>query len=120
MGEWCCLEPLQLPRGNAQHPVPLCPPDDAFINPHLAKIFERVRQSADFMPLKQMTVGGHCSRGVGAVSGLLGPHTALLKPLPLSRKLSTMTWGPTGETIWSTLRSDLLPLPPLARCTWPA
>ncbi|XP_021573886.1 atypical kinase COQ8A, mitochondrial [Carlito syrichta] len=31
-----------------------CLPDDAFINPHLAKIFERVRQSADFMPLKQM------------------------------------------------------------------
>uniref|UniRef100_A0A5F9C6J5 Atypical kinase COQ8A, mitochondrial n=1 Tax=Oryctolagus cuniculus TaxID=9986 RepID=A0A5F9C6J5_RABIT len=31
------------------------PTDDAFINPHLAKIFERVRQSADFMPLKQMT-----------------------------------------------------------------
>uniref|UniRef100_A0A8D0Z2E6 Atypical kinase COQ8A, mitochondrial n=1 Tax=Sus scrofa TaxID=9823 RepID=A0A8D0Z2E6_PIG len=30
------------------------PSDDAFINPHLAKIFERVRQSADFMPLKQM------------------------------------------------------------------
>uniref|UniRef100_A0A8C7ZH14 Atypical kinase COQ8A, mitochondrial n=1 Tax=Oryzias sinensis TaxID=183150 RepID=A0A8C7ZH14_9TELE len=29
--------------------------DDAFINPHLAKIFERVRQSADFMPIKQMT-----------------------------------------------------------------
>uniref|UniRef100_A0A8D2B903 Atypical kinase COQ8A, mitochondrial n=1 Tax=Sciurus vulgaris TaxID=55149 RepID=A0A8D2B903_SCIVU len=29
--------------------------DDAFINPHLARIFERVRQSADFMPLKQMT-----------------------------------------------------------------
>ncbi|EQB78536.1 chaperone activity of bc1 complex-like, mitochondrial [Camelus ferus] len=29
--------------------------DDAFINPHLAKVFERVRQSADFMPLKQMT-----------------------------------------------------------------
>lgn len=28
--------------------------DDAFINPHLQKIFERVRQSADFMPLKQM------------------------------------------------------------------
>ncbi|CAO2638635.1 Atypical kinase COQ8A, mitochondrial [Lemmus lemmus] len=32
--------------------------DDAFINPHLAKIFERVRQSADFMPLKQMTYPG--------------------------------------------------------------
>lgn len=30
--------------------------DDAFINPHLQKIFERVRQSADFMPLKQMMV----------------------------------------------------------------
>ncbi|MCJ8750057.1 hypothetical protein PDJAM_G00194950 [Pangasius djambal] len=28
--------------------------DDAFINPHLSKIFERVRQSADFMPIKQM------------------------------------------------------------------
>ncbi|TSL47651.1 Atypical kinase COQ8A, mitochondrial [Bagarius yarrelli] len=28
--------------------------DDAFINPHLVKIFERVRQSADFMPIKQM------------------------------------------------------------------
>lgn len=31
--------------------------DDAFINPQLAKIFDRVRQSADFMPIKQMTVG---------------------------------------------------------------
>ncbi|KPP71453.1 hypothetical protein Z043_109642, partial [Scleropages formosus] len=30
--------------------------DDAFINPQLAKIFERVRQSADFMPIKQMMV----------------------------------------------------------------
>ncbi|XP_037305158.2 atypical kinase COQ8A, mitochondrial isoform X3 [Pungitius pungitius] len=29
--------------------------DDAFINPQLAKVFERVRQSADFMPIKQMT-----------------------------------------------------------------
>ncbi|KAJ0026973.1 hypothetical protein NQD34_017973 [Periophthalmus magnuspinnatus] len=29
--------------------------DDAFINPQLAKIFERMRQSADFMPIKQMT-----------------------------------------------------------------
>ncbi|XP_034756145.1 atypical kinase COQ8A, mitochondrial [Etheostoma cragini] len=29
--------------------------DDAFINPELAKIFDRVRQSADFMPIKQMT-----------------------------------------------------------------
>ncbi|KAM8947166.1 atypical kinase COQ8A, mitochondrial isoform 2-T2 [Pelodytes ibericus] len=28
--------------------------DDAFINPQLQKIFERVRQSADFMPIKQM------------------------------------------------------------------
>lgn len=31
--------------------------DDAFINPQLAKIFERVRHSADFMPPKQMMVG---------------------------------------------------------------
>lgn len=28
--------------------------DDAFISPQMAKIFERVRQSADFMPTKQM------------------------------------------------------------------
>lgn len=33
-----------------------CLADDAFINPQLAKIFERVRQSADFMPTKQMMV----------------------------------------------------------------
>lgn len=39
--------------------VSVVPPllsDDAFINPQLAKIFERVRQSADFMPSKQMMV----------------------------------------------------------------
>lgn len=28
--------------------------DDSFINPQLQKVFERVRQSADFMPIKQM------------------------------------------------------------------
>ncbi|XP_030625759.1 atypical kinase COQ8A, mitochondrial [Chanos chanos] len=39
--------------------------DDAFINPQLAKIFERVRQSADFMPTKQM---------MKAVSNDLGPN----------------------------------------------
>ncbi|KAK0153663.1 Atypical kinase COQ8A, mitochondrial [Merluccius polli] len=38
--------------------------DDAFINPQLAKIFERARQSADFMPTKQM---------MKVVSGDLGP-----------------------------------------------
>ncbi|XP_054470035.1 atypical kinase COQ8A, mitochondrial isoform X2 [Anoplopoma fimbria] len=39
--------------------------DDAFINPQLAKIFERVRQSADFMPPKQM---------MKAISTDLGPN----------------------------------------------
>uniref|UniRef100_A0A665XE66 Atypical kinase COQ8A, mitochondrial n=1 Tax=Echeneis naucrates TaxID=173247 RepID=A0A665XE66_ECHNA len=39
--------------------------DDAFINPQLAKIFERVRQSADFMPTKQM---------MKAISSDFGPH----------------------------------------------
>lgn len=39
--------------------------DDVFINPQLAKIFERVRQSADFMPTKQM---------LKAVSSDLGPN----------------------------------------------
>ncbi|KAJ0062920.1 hypothetical protein NL108_008244, partial [Boleophthalmus pectinirostris] len=37
---------------------------DAFISPELAKIFERVRQSADFMPTKQM---------MKVISGELGP-----------------------------------------------
>ncbi|XP_028995202.1 atypical kinase COQ8A, mitochondrial [Betta splendens] len=39
--------------------------DDAFINPQLAKIFERVRQSADFMPTKQM---------MKAITSDLGPN----------------------------------------------
>lgn len=39
--------------------------DDAFINPQLAKIFERVRQSADFMPTKQM---------MNVISSDLGPN----------------------------------------------
>nr|XP_023695085.1 atypical kinase COQ8A, mitochondrial-like isoform X1 [Paramormyrops kingsleyae] len=39
--------------------------DDAFINPQLAKIFERVRQSADFMPMKQM---------MKTINGDLGPN----------------------------------------------
>uniref|UniRef100_A0A8C9Z9N6 Atypical kinase COQ8A, mitochondrial n=1 Tax=Sander lucioperca TaxID=283035 RepID=A0A8C9Z9N6_SANLU len=39
--------------------------DDAFISPQLAKIFERVRQSADFMPPKQM---------MKAISSDLGPN----------------------------------------------
>ncbi|XP_048831477.1 atypical kinase COQ8A, mitochondrial isoform X1 [Brienomyrus brachyistius] len=38
--------------------------DDAFINPQLAKIFDRVRQSADFMPMKQM---------MKTINGDLGP-----------------------------------------------
>lgn len=39
--------------------------DDAFINPQLAKIFDRVRQSADFMPPKQM---------MKTLNGDLGPN----------------------------------------------
>ncbi|KAG9336236.1 hypothetical protein JZ751_002583 [Albula glossodonta] len=39
--------------------------DDAFINPQLAKIFDRVRQSADFMPTKQM---------LKAITNDLGPN----------------------------------------------
>ncbi|XP_023807429.1 atypical kinase COQ8A, mitochondrial isoform X1 [Oryzias latipes] len=39
--------------------------DEAFINPQLAKIFDRVRQSADFMPTKQM---------MKVISGDLGPN----------------------------------------------
>ncbi|XP_075439802.1 atypical kinase COQ8A, mitochondrial-like [Ascaphus truei] len=39
--------------------------DDAFINPQLQKVFERVRQSADFMPIKQM---------MKTLNGDLGPN----------------------------------------------
>ncbi|TSO25147.1 Atypical kinase COQ8A, mitochondrial [Bagarius yarrelli] len=39
--------------------------DDAFIHPQLAKIFDRVRQNADFMPTKQM---------MKVVSNDLGPN----------------------------------------------
>ena len=38
-------------------------PDNSFINPQLQKIFERVRQSADFMPPWQMNVSGGSSAG---------------------------------------------------------
>lgn len=43
--------------------------DDAFINPHLQRIFERVRQSADFMPIKQMMVRNipECLSGKGTM-----------------------------------------------------
>ncbi|KAJ8399385.1 hypothetical protein AAFF_G00410970 [Aldrovandia affinis] len=39
--------------------------DDAFINPQLAKIFDRVRQSADFMPTKQMMKAVSNDLGMG-------------------------------------------------------
>lgn len=44
--------------------------DDAFINPHLQRIFERVRQSADFMPIKQMMVRNipECLSGKGTMT----------------------------------------------------
>uniref|UniRef100_A0A7N6FCA8 Atypical kinase COQ8A, mitochondrial n=1 Tax=Anabas testudineus TaxID=64144 RepID=A0A7N6FCA8_ANATE len=48
--------------------------DDAFINPQLAKIFERVRQSADFMPIKQMTVRAFSSFYMISLNSDLGPN----------------------------------------------
>ncbi|XP_029467920.1 atypical kinase COQ8A, mitochondrial-like [Rhinatrema bivittatum] len=39
--------------------------DDAFVNPTLQKIFERVRQGADFMPTKQMIKVLNCELGPG-------------------------------------------------------
>lgn len=51
--------------------------DDAFINPHLQRIFERVRQSADFMPIKQMTVRNipECFSEKGTMEEKMSPVT---------------------------------------------
>lgn len=77
-GAW----PVRLPRGQPSAISLLwCLPDDAFINPHLAKIFERVRQSADFMPLKQMTV-----RRVVPGQGLLQAALSLQRSCGASRE----------------------------------
>lgn len=40
-------------------------------------------------------------------------------PASPSRKLSTVTWAPTGGTSWSTSRSGPSRPPPSGRCTWP-
>lgn len=87
---WACCFPLS---------------DDAFINPQLAKIFERVRQSADFMPSRQMTVGNGEPRQ--------RPASVVLAPgwecsAPLCRRPSAAASAPTGETSWSTLRRSRL------------
>lgn len=37
-------------------PLTVLPLDNTFLSPQLQRIFERVRQSADFMPPSQMTV----------------------------------------------------------------
>uniref|UniRef100_A0A8W4FKC9 Atypical kinase COQ8A, mitochondrial n=1 Tax=Sus scrofa TaxID=9823 RepID=A0A8W4FKC9_PIG len=89
-------------RGAAVAPVPsFRGVDDAFINPHLAKIFERVRQSADFMPLKQMMVrrGGRRA-ALGAGVGVLGGFSG--GPRPCS-------WPPPGISLQKTLNKDLGP-----------
>lgn len=93
----------------SQNPVHLChssASDDAFINPQLAKVFERVRQSADFMPTKQMMV-----------------QCVLIDPCPseavksllnvcLYRESSAATWAQTGGNGCRTSRrSRLLPHP---------
>lgn len=64
-GEWrgqnessCCYR--QSDAGSlVLKPSHVCP-DNSFINPQLQKIFERVRQSADFMPSWQMKVSRRC------------------------------------------------------------
>ena len=78
-----------------------CLPDDAFINPHLAKIFDRVRQSADFMPLKQMMVrSGLLGWGAAALwvgmGGSSGCPQLCSQPLP-------------GLSLQKTLNNDLGP-----------
>ena len=61
--------------------------DNALINPQLQRIFERVRQSADFMPRWQM------------------------------ERVMRQQLGRTGGRGWRTSRSGLSPRPPSARCT---
>lgn len=76
----------------------MCLLDDAFINPHLARIFERVRQSADFMPLKQMTVrwaGGAC--------------LAAWVHLRVEQAARLCSWPFPGLCLQKTLNNDLGP-----------
>ena len=44
-------------------PLPIVSQDNSFISPQLQRIFERVRQSADFMPRWQMLVSAPSGKG---------------------------------------------------------
>lgn len=93
----------------SQNPVHLChssASDDAFINPQLAKVFERVRQSADFMPTKQMMV--QCV----LIDPCPGEAVKSLLNVCLYRESSAATWAQTGGNGCRTSRrSRLLPHP---------
>lgn len=75
---WAWVWGSQLPNTSP------CPPDASFLSPQLQRIFERVRQSADFMPRWQTTVSnfwgsvgpwgmGRASRGSGIWGCQLSP-----------------------------------------------
>lgn len=95
--------------------------DDAFINPQLAKIFERVRQSADFMPQKQMMVGSgaphvNMPMTTNGLESVDEPESTVVSSP--RRRPSAATSARTGETGWSTLRRSRSRRRPSARCIW--
>lgn len=79
--------------GVPPHLFAYCPPcstvsqDNSFISPQLQRIFERVRQSADFMPRWQMLVSARWGRAVreaGSISSDLPDLPGFTASLPPS------------------------------------
>ena len=91
--------------------------DNTFINPQLQKIFERVRQSADFMPTWQMNVSIICpwhSWIVNSVKSLKGQGCSVC--FWLSRKFWMRSLGQAGERSSRPSRINRLLQLPSARC----
>lgn len=92
--------------------------DNTFINPQLQKIFERVRQSADFMPSWQMNVSVAVLWRKSLCSArLINIVLNLICGFNLYRKCWRRNWDQAGETSCSPLRRSRSLQRPLAKCT---
>lgn len=83
------------------HPAPP-PPDSSFLSPQLQRIFERVRQSADFMPPWQTSVSAGPAGGGG--SPRLGGELACSCPPAASQAAAAGGEGALGGERGSPLR----------------